>query len=150
MQARLCTSAASASSTNPVDGAVDSELALSIAHLSASLRLGGAAWRASQASFRDSNSAHFFSFSAIRASNCSAFSAPRAWRRALSSATLCSRKKGKDWQSLARWPELRQRVHTVEVEVQDIEMDDMTRAAESDQEGGLGVTWMDVDCKGDR
>mmetsp|Transcript_23318 Transcript_23318/g.59417 ORF Transcript_23318/g.59417 Transcript_23318/m.59417 type:complete len:213 (-) Transcript_23318:51-689(-) len=107
MLVRLSTSAAWTSSTNPAEGAVDSVQALSLSHLSVSLR-GRAACRASQAAFRDSNLAAF------RASNRFSVSALRAWRCALSSATLCNRRKGKDWHSLARCPAIRQRVHTAE------------------------------------
>mmetsp|Transcript_23320 Transcript_23320/g.59427 ORF Transcript_23320/g.59427 Transcript_23320/m.59427 type:complete len:223 (-) Transcript_23320:64-732(-) len=124
MLARLSTSAESTSSTNPADGAVDSVRALSLSHLSASLR-GRVAWRASQAALRHSSSAHFFSFSACRASNRFSFSDLWAWRCTLSSATLCNSKKGRDWQFLARCPALRHRVHTTEA--QDIETADMTR-----------------------
>mmetsp|Transcript_23319 Transcript_23319/g.59422 ORF Transcript_23319/g.59422 Transcript_23319/m.59422 type:complete len:241 (-) Transcript_23319:20-742(-) len=133
MLVRLSTSAAWTSSTNPAEGAVDSVQALSLSHLSVSLR-GRAACRASQAAFRDSNSAICFSFSAFRASNCLSFSALCAWRCARSSATLCSRKKGKDWQSLAMCPAFRQRMHTGAVEAQDITTEAMTSLAENEKE----------------
>eukprot|EP00446_Apocalathium_sp_SHHI-4_P003360 CAMPEP_0177175576 /NCGR_PEP_ID=MMETSP0367-20130122/12784_1 /TAXON_ID=447022 ORGANISM="Scrippsiella hangoei-like, Strain SHHI-4" /NCGR_SAMPLE_ID=MMETSP0367 /ASSEMBLY_ACC=CAM_ASM_000362 /LENGTH=219 /DNA_ID=CAMNT_0018622007 /DNA_START=45 /DNA_END=704 /DNA_ORIENTATION=+ len=124
MLARLSTSAESTSSTNPTEWAVDSVRALSLSHLSVSLR-GRAAWRASQAALRHSNSAHLLSLSACRASSRFSFSALWAWRCTLSSATLCKSRKGNNWQFLAKCPALRHRVHTTEEH--DIETEDMTR-----------------------